>query len=289
MLRRSQRKLRTLVFLQMDHIGGVNTLLYTLANGGAAIISSSRSPGDVCKSIETYGVELLPTSPTFLNLLLLSGELARHDMSSIRLITYGTETMPKTTLEKVGHAFPNAKLQQTYGMTELGILRSKSLDSQSLWVKVGGEDYETKVVENQLWVKAKSAMLGYLNAPSPFDSQGYMNTGDRVEVSGEWLLIKGREDGIINVGGSKVYPADVENVVLEMEGVVDVTVAGESNAITGQAVSARVRLDHQESPSSFKNRLREFCRDKLPRYAIPVRVDLSDQPLHSERFKRLRR
>ena len=197
---------RTIVFLQLDHIGGVNTLLYTLSNGGAAVVPEDRSPRAVCEAIERHAVELLPTSPTFLNLLLLSGEYERHDCSSLERITYGTEPMPESTLTRIGEVFKEATLQQTYGLTELGILRSKSKDNGSLWVRVGGEGFDTKVVDKRLWVKARSAMLGYLNAPSPFDEEGYFDTGDTVEVEGEWLRILGRESEIINVGGNKVYP-----------------------------------------------------------------------------------
>ncbi|MBE3064786.1 MAG: long-chain fatty acid--CoA ligase, partial [Spirochaetes bacterium] len=219
-----RQRLRTLVFLQLDHIGGVNTLLYTLSNGGAAVVPPDRSPATVCEAIERYRVELLPTSPTFLNLLLLSGEHLRHNLSSLQLITYGTETMPESTLRRVHEAFPGARLQQTYGLTELGILRSQSRGNDSLWVRVGGEGYQTKVANGKLWIKAESAMLGYLNAPSPFDSAGYFDTGDRVEVDGEWLRILGRESEIINVGGSKVYPAEVEDALLELDDLTDVTV-----------------------------------------------------------------
>lgn len=60
-----RQELRTLVFLQLDHIGGVNTLLYTLANGGAVIVPTDRSPESVCRAIARFQVELLPTSPTF--------------------------------------------------------------------------------------------------------------------------------------------------------------------------------------------------------------------------------
>ena len=100
---------RTLVFLQLDHIGGVNTLFYTLSNGGAVVVSEGRTPRQVCEAIATHRVELLPTSPTFLNLLLLSEEHQRHDLSSLKLITYGTEPMPEITLRKVHAAFPRGQ------------------------------------------------------------------------------------------------------------------------------------------------------------------------------------
>src|SRR5262245_24453105 len=254
-----RQSLRTIVFLQLDHIGGINTLLYTLANGGTVVVPTDRSPPAVCRAIARHRVELLPASPTFLNLLLLSEEPARCDLGSLRLITYGTEPMPKSTLARLRAAFPAAKLQQTYGLTELGILRSQSRDSASLWVRVGGEGYETKVVDGRLWIRARAAMLGYLNAESPFDADGFFDTGDRVESDGQWLRILGRQSEVINVGGSKVHPAEVESVLLEMDGVADVAVRGEAHPITGQVVTASVRLTQSETPRDFRARMRSFC------------------------------
>lgn len=286
--RKPRKQLRTIVFLQLDHIGGVNTLFYTLANGGSVIVPPERTPTAVCASIERHRVELLPTSPTFLNLLLLSKEYLRHDLSSLKLVTYGTEPMPESTLARMREAMPAVDLQQTYGTTELGILRSKSRDPGSLWVRVGGEGYQTKIVDGRLWVKAESAMLGYLNAPSPFDSDGFVDTGDQVEVDGEWLRILGRKSEIVNVGGSKIYPAEVESVLLELEGVEDAIVRGEPHPLTGQIVTATVRLSTSESAADFRVRMRQHCRDRLPSYAVPAKIRLTQDSLHNPRFKRMR-
>lgn len=280
---------RTLVFLQLDHIGGVNTLLFTVANGGAVVVPPDRSPARVTEVMERYRVELLPTSPTFLNLLLLSGEHERRDLSSLRLITYGTEPMPETTLKRVAEAFPGATLQQTYGLTEVGILRSKSRGNHSLWVRVGGEGYETKVVDGRLWIRAESAMLGYLNAPSPFDEEGFFDTCDRVEVDGEWLRILGRDSEIVNVGGNKVYPSEVEAVLLDLPNVADAIVYGEPHPMTGQIVAATLRLQAPEPLEDLKARVRLHCAERLARFKVPARIRVADGPLHSERFKRIRR
>jgi long-chain acyl-CoA synthetase len=283
-----KRRFRTIVFLQLDHIGGVNTLFYSLSNGGAIIVPADRSPDGVCRAIDLHRAELLPTSPTFLNLLLLSGATRRHDLTSLQVITYGTEPMPASTLAAVATAFPYVKLQQTYGLTEVGILRSESRDANSLWVRVGGEGYETKVVEGRLWIRAESAMLGYLNAPSPFSADGFLDTGDLVEQDGDWLRILGRKSDVINVGGSKVHPAEVESVLLTLEGVEDVSVKGEAHPLTGQIVSASVRLTVDEPLPVFKARMRLWCRDRLEAYKIPARVHLAEGPLYSERYKRRR-
>ena len=279
---------RTIGFLQLDHIGGLNTLCYTLANGGTLVVSSARTPAAVCEAIERHRVELLPTSPTFLNLLLLSEEHLRRDLSSLQLITYGTEPMPESTLRRIAQTFPAVRLLQTYGLSELGILRSQSRSSDSLWVRVGGDGFETKVEDGRLWIRAESAMLGYLNAPSPFSADGFFDTGDLVEVDGEWIRFVGRHNEVINVGGSKVFPAEVESVLLDLDNVADVSVRGEPSPITGHIVTATVKLIAPEAPDAFKLRMRQFCASRLTAYKIPVRIRFEEGPLHTARFKRRR-
>ena len=283
-----RQRMVTLTFLLFDHIGGVNTLLYTLSNGGTIVTTDSRAPEDVCRLIEEAHVELLPTTPTFLNLLLLSESHRSRDLSSLRLITYGTEVMPDSTLRRVHEAFPGVRLQQTYGLSELGILRTRSRDSDSPWVKVGGEGVETKVVDGTFWVRAPSAMLGYLNAPNAVDGDGWMNTDDLVDVDGEYVRFLGRKSQIINVGGSKVYPAEVESVLLQMDNIGDATVYGEANPITGHIVVARLTLREPEAPAVLRKRVRDFCRARLAAFKIPVKIELADAPLFSARFKKLR-
>ncbi|MCC5622297.1 fatty acid--CoA ligase family protein [Nostoc sp. CHAB 5715] len=281
-------QLRTLAFLLLDHIGGINTLLHILSNGGTVISIDERSPQSVCRAIEQYRVQLLPTTPTFLNMLLISEAYKHYDLSSLELITYGTEPMPISTLEYLNKVLPWVRLKQTYGLSELGIPQTQSRNSNSLWVKVGGEGFETKVVKGNLWIRAKSAMLGYLNAPSPFDEAGWFNTGDAVEVDGEYIRILGRTSEIINVGGEKVYPAEVESVLLQMDNIRDATVRGQANPVTGNVVVATVNLFEPEEPRSIERRMREFCKDRLAAYKIPVFLEISKEKQYSDRFKRMR-
>ena len=284
-----RHSLRTITFLLFDHIGGVNTLLYNLSNAGCVITVADRRPETVCEAIEKYAVELLPTSPTFLNLMLMSGALETSKLDSLKMITYGTEVMPESTLARIHELLPNVKLLQTYGLSEVGILRSKSKSSDSLWVQVGGEGFETRVVDGLLEIKAQSAMLGYLNAPSPFTDDGWFKTGDAVEVDGDYIKILGRKSEIINVGGEKVYPAEIESMLQTMEGVVEVVVSAEPHPLTGNIVVARVKLSTDEDLPRFRKRMREFCSAKLARFKIPQKIELVEQSLHGERFKKMRK
>jgi len=183
-------------------------------------------------------------------------------------------------------------LRQTYGLSEVGILRSKSISSDSLWVKIGGEDYETRVVDHVLEIKAKSAMLGYLNAPSPFTADGWLRTGDAVEVQGEYLKILGRKSELINVGGEKVYPTEIESVISELPSVANVTVYGEKNAITGQIVCADVTPATHMSELSLRDfiaSIKRHCREKLQNYKVPVKINIVEDRQYSDRFKKVRK
>jgi len=279
---------RTINFLLFDHWGGLNTLFYTLSNCGVVLALRDRKPEAVCSFVEKFKIELLPVSPSFLNLLILSEIYKEFDLSSLKLITYGTEPMPQYTLKKAKSLFPEVTFQQTYGLIELGVLRSKSKSDDSLWVKLGGEGFELRVVNDILQIKADSAMLGYLNADSPFTDDGYFITGDQVVVDGEYYKILGRKSEIINVGGDKVYPQEVENIILNMDNIREVTVYGEKHAMMGNIVCAKIVLNEEEDPKEFTRRLKAYCKERMQGFKIPIKVKLEENPLFNDRFKKRR-
>ncbi len=280
--------MRSIVFLKLDHIGGLNTLFNIIFSGGTAISIKGRTPSEVCNTIQKYRVELLPTTPTFLNMLLLSGNVERFDLSSLKLITYGTEPMPMSTLKAVNQNFPKVRLKQTYGLTELGIFSTRSKDSDSDWLEIGGHGVTTRVVDGILQIKTPANMLGYLNAPSPFTKDGYYITGDRVQVEGNYYRILGRDSEIINVGGEKVFPNEIESVLLEMSNVEEVLVYGKKNPVMGNIVCADIRLKKDESKQELVSRLNSFCLGRMEPFKVPKLVSISDQSFMSERLKKSR-
>tara|TARA_Y100001958_G_C21244371_1_gene573568 strand:+ start:1181 stop:2530 length:1350 start_codon:yes stop_codon:yes gene_type:complete len=280
--------LKTLNFLLFDHWGGLNTMFHILSNGGTLISVIDRRPKTVCKLIEHHNIELLPVSPTFLNLLIISKSYKDYDLTSLKIISYGTEPMPKHTLRELNNIFPDVRFIQTYGLIELGVMNSKSKSNDSLWVKVGGEGYETRIVNEILHIKADSAMMGYLNAPSPFTEDGWFITGDKVQQKGEYIKILGRESEIINVGGEKVYPQEVENCILKMKNIKDVIVFGKTNPITGKIVCAKVELNKVEDKKLLIKRVKKFCKKNLEVYKVPVKIYINDDPKYGSRFKKIR-
>ena len=285
----SGKTLRSMAFLLFDHAGGFNTIMHSISNGGFMVTLSNRNPSEVCRVIEKYKLELLPTSPTFLNMLLMGRYYEKYDLSSLRIISYGTEPMPQSTLTRMHQIFPEVKMKQTYGLTEVGALRTKSRSSDSLWVKLGGDEHhQTKVVDGILYIKSDMSMLGYLNAEAPFDEEGWYNTGDKVEVDGDYFLIKGRDSELINVGGEKVYPAEVESVLLEIEGVQDVAVVGVPNPIMGQVVQANVYPEEGADTAELTKRIKEVSKEKLEKFKRPMKIKFTESSFQSTRFKKKR-
>ena len=258
--------LRTLNFLLFDHIGGINTFFHTIFNGGQVVAPSGRTPECVAENISHYRVELFPTTPTFLRLMLLEGAFDTKNFESLKVITYGTERMDQPTLDRLCDALPQVDFRQTYGMSELGILRVKSRARNSLWMTVGGEGVETKVVEDVLFIRSANRMLGYLNAASPFDADGWYDTGDLVEQDGRFLKIVGRSKQIINVGGVKVLPSEVERVALLHPDVLRAKARGVPNPLTGQHIEITcqprpgAQLDRNTLRAHFRKHLSELLR-----------------------------
>jgi long-chain acyl-CoA synthetase len=196
-----RKTMRVLAFLLFDHIGGIKTLFYTRFNLGTIIVPKDRSPVNVCAAIEIHRATALTTTPTFLQLMLLSARARLHDLSSLRIINYGSEVMPESTLSRMHELYPAVRLSQGYGLSEVGVIPTESESSSSLLMKLKIQDgFEYRIREGLLEIKSRSAILGYLNAPSPFTDDGWFKTGDVVEQHGDYVRILGRASELINVG-----------------------------------------------------------------------------------------
>tara|TARA_B110000259_G_scaffold146562_1_gene165243 strand:+ start:1369 stop:2664 length:1296 start_codon:yes stop_codon:yes gene_type:complete len=275
--------LKTINFLLFDHIGGLNTLLHTLFNKGTVVAPKSRSVEDILETCSEHCIEVLPTTPTFLRMMLMSGLIPDKVPASLRIITYGTERMDQPTLNDLCNLLPQIDFRQTFGMSELGIVRVKSKARDSLFMKVGGEGVETRVVDNVLEIRSKTRMIGYLNADCPFDNEGWYNTKDIVEESDGLYKITGRISEVINVGGLKFMPSEIERVALQFKGVELAKAEGKSNPITGQ----HVELIVQSAPQIDINKkdLKIFLNNRLASHMIPRRLKIGNVAI-GHRFKK---
>lgn len=269
--------LRTINFLLFDHIGGINTLLHTLFNRGVVVAPADRSVEGILSSCTKYQVEVLPTTPTFLRMMLMSGLIPEEVPASLRVITYGTERMDQPTLDQLCELLPEVDFRQTFGMSELGIVRVKSEARDSLFMKVGGEGVETRTVGEVLHIRSANRMLGYLNAPAPFDKDGWYDTKDVVEEKNGFYKVVGRTSEVINVGGLKFMASEVERVALLHQDVSLVKAYGKDNPITGQHAEIIVQPKDKEQfdKKDFKNHLSQHLQSHMvPRKIIVEKVEV---------------
>lgn len=305
-LQKKQKRINVLLFLMFDHIGGINTLFNVLCMGACGIaISNRKNVNNIAKCIQDYKIELLPVNPSLLNLFLILNIKKEFDFSSLKIVTYGTEQMPDSLLNRLKIEFPKVRFHQTFGASEIGITQTQTKNNL---ISIKNADY--KIINNELYIKSSTQALGYLNSDNnAFNSDGYFATGDLVEVinhdNEEYIRIIGRTKEVINVGGEKVIPQEVEGIILQMKGIADCLVYGEENAITGQSVSAKIVLDKNEMLDSYlhdvsqnkqvssnieiKNIIRKFCKNKISNYKIPSKVEVVESLQISDRFKKIRK
>ena len=266
-----QKQIRFLILLMFDHIGGLNTLLNCILKGMEFVIPEDRNPFNVINLIFRHKVNVVPTTPTFLNLILMSSNFSSDKFGSEKLITYGTERMSEKLLEKLNYQLPNVKFIQTFGTSETGILKTISKSSDSLYFKFASKS-EFEIINNELFLKTETQIKKYLDHKSDnFKSNGWYATGDLVDQTEDgFLKIIGRKNDVINVGGLKVMPKEIEDVINSVVGVDDSTVYGEQNNILGQIVCANIYTTDNET-ETLKLKIKKVCRHKLEKFKIPVK------------------
>ena len=277
-----QKSLIFILFLMFDHIGGINTLFQCLKNGVPIVIPSSRNPSSIIELIDNYKVNVLPTSPTFLNMMLMDEKFDENKLKSLKLITYGTERMPKNLLEKLNKSLPKVRLMQTFGTSETGILKTKSMSSDSLFFKIIDENQQYKIVDNELYLKSNTSVGKYINHQnSSFIKGGWFKTGDIVETNKEgYIKIIGRKNKVINVGGLKVMPNEVENIINSHKDVIDSTVYGEQNNITGNIVCANI-VSKNKNKLELRKEIKKLCLLKLDKYKVPIKIKFENLQMNN--------
>ncbi|MCK4664776.1 MAG: long-chain fatty acid--CoA ligase [Bacteroidales bacterium] len=285
----SKKPYRTLGFLLFDHIAGIDTLLYTLFANGTLVRLTDRSPDNVYETLREKHVEVFPTSPSFLTMLIIRYLWNSSELPDLKIITFGSERMTDETLKKtISMLGTGVRVIQKYGVTEMGSPIVKSKPDDPLWISIDRRTTDYKIENGVLFLKGSTSMLGYIFHDRCEEFNGWFNTQDKVEVDGEWIKILGRTTDIINVGGQKVYPAEVESILLEMDNIIDVTVYSKNNPIMGKVVAAKINLQNEESSFELKKRIRKYCKDKMESYKIPAFIEISKEKQITDRFKKVR-
>lgn len=264
-----------LVLYAADHIAGLDAFFQAFHRGSTLVVPPSLAPRDLAHCIESQRIQVLPATPTLLQFLLLSGELEGRELGAVTTIPHGAEPMPPALRERIAKAFPNARLLQRFGMTELGALPVRADPAAPEALFLDSVDYAWKVEDGELLIQSPTRMLGTLEDGPVDPASTWHRTGDLAEQTPRGSIrILGRREALINVGGSKIVPEIVEAMILEQPGVRDVAVCGIPNPLTGQALCAQVIFAGEADPHGLMKALRAAAREKCLSLAhVPTRIE----------------
>jgi acyl-CoA synthetase (AMP-forming)/AMP-acid ligase II len=267
-------------FYDIRRYGGLQIFFRAVVGGGSLILSSAGEPvADHLARLAAHGVTHLSGTPSHWWRVLM-GPAART--IAPRYVRLSGEIADQTMLDNLRAVYPQAGLGHAYASTEAGV--GFEVDDglegfPAYFVDAGNRDVDIKVVGSSLWLRSTRTAARYIgtDVPALMDSDGFVDTGDIVERRGERYYFVGRKDGIINVGGLKVHPEEVEAAINRHAGVWGSLVKSRKSPITGAIVVADVVLKASPDGADAGPRLvaleREIidaCRRDLAPYKVPA-------------------
>jgi acyl-CoA synthetase (AMP-forming)/AMP-acid ligase II len=251
---------------------GMQVWMQAMLTGGQLVVPASRDPDVVARAVADETLAILPATPTLLRRLLTSGDAAilAKASASLERITLGGEAADAALLERAHEVFPNAKITQVYATTELG---------EVYRVTDGRAGFPTTWLGRALpgGVRLSLRSDGELLVRLSRDT-AEVGTGDLVERHGDRYEFTGRRSDVIVVGGAKVYPKRVEEVIRAVPGVADVRIYGVPSGITGELVAGEIVLAEPllepASPDSIRAAVLATCRESLEPHSVPRILDI---------------
>jgi len=252
---------------------GLQVQLTALAMGDRLVAMEDAGLVGLSEAARRHEVTHISATPTFWRgaAPLLVGEDAGF---RLKQITLGGEAADQPVLDELKRRFPSAALCHIYAATETGALfsvRDGKAGFPAAWLDAGVEGVSLRMREGVLEVLSPRRMKGYLDGGGACAMSGerWLRTGDIVEVAGDRVLFRGREDGRINVGGGKVDPAAVEAALMDVPGVADLRIFGVSSPISGQLVGVEVVPRPGAEKDELRNLLERRAREVLRHHEIP--------------------
>jgi acyl-coenzyme A synthetase/AMP-(fatty) acid ligase len=249
---------------------GLQVWLQAVLTAGRVVVPASRDPDVVVKAIGEEQVSILPATPTLLRRLLTSADRASLAGLKIDRITLGGEAADAQLLEQAKELFPGAKITHVYATTELG---------EVFRVTDGKAGFPAEWLSKPLpgGVRISMRRDGELLVQLSRDTAD-VGTGDLVERKGNRFEFTGRRGDVIVVGGAKVYPKRVEELLRGVPGVADARVHGMPSAITGELVAAEIVVSEPLPEPSTADQVRAaalaVCRERLEPHAVPRVLDI---------------
>lgn len=262
---------RWLLAYNLNQFAGIQMLLHVLATRATLVIPASGQPAAAAAAMERFSVTRASATPTFWRFLCAQLDERSAAQLSLRQITLGGEAVSEQVLADLRRLFPEARISHVYAATEFGSTVSVRDGRAGLPLSVLERGPDTpvrfKIVADELHTRSTVGMLGYYGAEGVTDGE-WRPTGDLVEIRGDRIHFVGRTNETINVGGAKVHPLPIEEIVSSVEGVKIAHSYGRRNPITGQVVAVDVAADEGVDEERLRTEIRAACAN-LPAAARP--------------------
>jgi acyl-coenzyme A synthetase/AMP-(fatty) acid ligase len=267
-------------FYDIRRYGGLQIFLRAIVGGASMIFSHADEPLDqYLRRLARCGVTHISGTPSHWRRVLMSPERSLITPDYVRL---SGEIADQPLLDALKKAFAPASVSHAYASTEAGVTFNVvdglegfpvSFVSQS-----GGSAVEMKIVEGSLRIRSDRTARAYLGtAEQLHDGDGFVDTSDMIEQRGDRFYFVGRRGGIINVGGLKVHPEEVESVINKHPAVRMSRVSARKNPITGALVQAEIVVNDRAAEGGLTNEISALCRENLPPHKVPSRIMVVDQ------------
>ena len=268
-------------FYDIRRYGGLQILLRAVMTGASLVLSDAGEPvGDHLGRLGRHGVTHLSGTPSHWRRALMNPAIKEIAPRYVRL---SGEIADQPILDALRVAFPSARIGHAYASTEAGVafdVNDGLAGFPSSYFDGLRNGVEMKLVDGALAIRSPRTASRYLGRQDPLrDGDGFVDTGDILERRGDRYYFAGRKGGIINVGGLKVHPEEVEAVINRHPLVRMSLVKSRHNPITGAIVSADVVLktDFAQPKTTPRQKdvtdeILKLCRDTLPRHKVPAAI-----------------
>lgn len=283
-VRRSDRfrRRRWLMAYQPRSFAGLAVVLQALVTSGVLVAPPDRTPGGVFKGMSRYQVEMASATPTYFRSLLHGVDANDLRRLNVKHLTLGGEVVDQPLLDALAEVFAAARITHIYASTELGVcfsVRDGRAGFPAAWLESGAERCRLRVAaDGQLLVATSRGSCSQFNGQACGDGD-FFPTGDLVEITGDRVHFIGRQSDTIHVGGLKVLPARVEQIIRRVPHVADARVYGVDSSLTGQVVAAAVQVAGISDEDAIRSSILSACRRNLPKYMVPATLTVSKASL----------
>ncbi|MGA8898726.1 ANL family adenylate-forming protein [Bradyrhizobium sp.] len=265
-------------FYDIRRYGGLQIFLRAIIGGGSLVLSESgEALADHIARLNEKAVTHMSGTPSHWRKLLMSGAASGFSPRYVRL---SGEIADQAVLDGLHQVFPEASIGHAYASTEAGVGFAVNDGREGFPADMVGtnrDGVEIRVVDGCLQIRSRRAAHAYVgrHASALTDEEGFVDTGDMVELRGDRYHFVGRRGGIINIGGLKVHPEEIEAVINRHDEVRMSRVKARKSPITGAIVVADVVLADGCDASrgdEIKARIIGSCRAKLAPHKVPAMI-----------------